>query len=217
MIRSPWPLSDLRIAVGRWELRLPDERELGEFARSVAGEYNASVPAQSKADDSPDERARRVMQDHWRTRSEWSPEFWKLDLFAFEDGRVLGQQRLIGEHFAVLGEVTTGSVLRPDRRGAGIGTAMRAAILHLAFEELGALWANTGAEPGNAASLGVTAKFGYEPNGHRRMNMHGTVLDTAIFRLSAQRWRDWAAAFDVEVTGLDGLHALFGAKALRPA
>jgi len=212
---SPWPLADLRITVGRWELRLPDDRELGEFALALADEYNPSVPAQSNPADTPAERARRVMQDHWRTRADWSPDGWKLDLYAFEDGRVIGQQRLTGEHFAVLGEVMTGSVLRPGRRGAGAGTAMRAAVLHLAFEELGAQFANTGAEPGNAASIGVTTKFGYEPNGLRRMNMSGTVLEATFFRLSADRWRERRPALDITVTGMAGLHPLFGTEAVR--
>jgi RimJ/RimL family protein N-acetyltransferase len=183
---------------------------LGEYALSVAGEYDPSVPAQSNAEDTPQERARRVMQDHWRTRAEWKPDGWALDLFAFEDGRPVGQQRITADHFAVLGEVRTGSVVRPGRRGAGIGTAMRAAVLHLAFEELGAQYATTGAKRDNRASIGVSDKFGYEPNGERRFFMFGVALNAVFFQLSAERWRDHAPPFDIKVTGLDGHRALFG-------
>ena len=208
---SPWPLADLRITVGRWELRLPDDRELGELARSVADEHLPSVPALSNQADTPAERTRRFMQDHWRTRVEWQPESWALDLFAFDNGRPVGQQRLRGDHFAVLREVMTGSVVRPDRRGSGVGTAMRAAILSLAFDGLGAKFAQTGAVADNPASLAVTAKYGYEPNGIRRMNAFGTALEAHMFQLSAERWRSVDNRPAVEITGLTGLEVLFDA------
>ncbi|GIJ47983.1 hypothetical protein Val02_48690 [Virgisporangium aliadipatigenens] len=207
---SPWPLADLRITVGKWELRLPDDRELGEFALTVADEYNISVPAMANPKDTPAERTRRFMQDHWRTRAEWQPESWALDLFAFEDGRPIGQQRLRGDQFALLREVVTGSVVRPDRRGAGVGTAMRAAVLHLAFEGLGAEFAQSGAVADNAASLTVTSKYSYEPNGIRRAALFGSVLEVNMFRLSAAQWRSSESRPVVEVTGLDGLESLFG-------
>ncbi|MET0494014.1 MAG: GNAT family protein [Actinoplanes sp.] len=208
---SPWPLADVRVTVGRWELRLPDDRELGELARSVADECIPSVPALSNPADTPAERTRRFMQDHWRTRAEWQPGSWALDLFAFDNGRPVGQQRLRGEHFALLREVATGSLVRPDRRGSGVGTAMRAAILSLAFDGLGAEFAQTGAVADNPASLTVTAKYGYEPNGVRRMIAFGTALEAHMFQLSAARWRSVGNRPAVEITGLTGLEGLFGA------
>ena len=42
---------------------------------------------------------------------------------------------------------------------------MRIATLHLGFLGLDALEASTGAFEDNLASLGVTRKLGYEPNG----------------------------------------------------
>jgi RimJ/RimL family protein N-acetyltransferase len=66
-------------------------------------------------------------------------------------------QGLGGRDFAVLREVHTGSWLGRRYQGHGIGTQMRAAVLHLAFEGLGAQHAAFGAFEHNAASLGVSA------------------------------------------------------------
>lgn len=151
------------------------------------------------------------MQDHWRTRAEWQPESWALDLFTFDNGRPVGQQRLRGDQFGLLREVFTGSVVRPDQRGSGVGTAMRAAILSLAFDGLGAKFAQTGAVSDNPASLRVTAKYGYEPNGVRRMTAFDTALEANMFQLSAERWRSAGNRPAVEITGLTGLEVLFGA------
>jgi hypothetical protein len=51
-------------------------------------------------------------------------------------GVVVGSQGIGGRDFAVLREVHTGSWLGLRYQGQGIGTQMRAAVLHLAFEGL---------------------------------------------------------------------------------
>ena len=61
-------------------------------------------------------------------------------------------QDLIGINFAVLGTVSTFSWLQPSFRRRGLGTEMRAAILHLAFAGLGAGEASSEAFADNDAS-----------------------------------------------------------------
>jgi RimJ/RimL family protein N-acetyltransferase len=54
------------------------------------------------------------------------------------DGRPVAEQTLTGVHSSALGTVTTFSWLSADERARGLGHEMRAAILHLAFDGLGA-------------------------------------------------------------------------------
>ena len=54
------------------------------------------------------------------------------------DGEVVAVQDLFAVAFPVTRVAPTGSWLRRRFQGRGIGTAMRAAVLHLAFEGLDA-------------------------------------------------------------------------------
>lgn len=74
-------------------------------------------------------------------------------------------QDLIGIEFAELGTVSTFSWLGPEYRGRGIGTEMRTAVLHLAFDGFGAQEAASEAFTDNEASNRVSEMLGYQPNG----------------------------------------------------
>lgn len=87
---------------------------------------------------------------------------------------------------------------------------MRAAVLSLAFDGLGAKFAQTGAVADNSASLAITAKYGYEPNGVRRVETFGQALEGNMYQLSARRWRPMDNRPAVEITGFTGLEVLFG-------
>ena len=116
-------------------------------------------------DTSPDERARSTLQYHWSRWGSWQPTDWTLELVVVRDGVVVGSQGVGGRDFAVLREVSTGSWLGRHYQGRGIGTQMRAAALHLAFEGLKARHAVSAAFEDNAASLGVSRKLGYRDDG----------------------------------------------------
>ncbi len=88
-----------------------------------------------------------------------------LELAVIRDGVVVGIQGIGGRDFAVLREVHTGSWLGRRYQRQGIGTQMRAAVLHLAFEGLGAKPAVSAAFEDNPASLGVSRKLGYRDDG----------------------------------------------------
>jgi RimJ/RimL family protein N-acetyltransferase len=107
----------------------------------------------------PDERARSTMHYHWSRWASWTPSDWTLEFAVISDGEVAGTQGIGGRDSAVLREVHTGSWLGRRYQGQGIGTQMRAAVLHLAFEGLGAQDAASGAFEHNAASLGVSRKL----------------------------------------------------------
>src|SRR6476661_7534358 len=78
--------------------------------------------------------------------------------------------------FTTTHTVTTGSWLVQRAHGQGIGKEMRAAVLHLAFQGLGAVEAYTDAFDDNPASLGVTRALGYEPNGTRLYAREGASV-----------------------------------------
>ncbi|WP_366510860.1 GNAT family protein [Streptomyces sp. MP131-18] len=202
----------------RLELRLPDPEELAALADLAAEglhppeEMPFLVPW---TDQPPAERARSVLQHHWLRRADWTPENWALHLAVFAEGRAVGLQDVSAEHFAVLRQVGTGSWLGRRYQGLGIGTEMRAAVLHLAFAGLGAVEAVSGAFDHNAASLRVSEKLGYERDGVQRFAIRGRPATEIRLRLPRERWAAAARALEVPVTvsGLEPCLPLFGAAA----
>ena len=81
----------------------------------------------------------------------------------------MGQQEIAGRDYRILREVSTFSWLGLRYQGQGLGTEMRAAVLHLAFAGLGAAEAVSGAFDDNAQSLRVSEKLGYEFDGIERL------------------------------------------------
>lgn len=102
-------------------------------------------------------------------RAGFRPESFDL-LFAVRVGGVLvGTQGLHARQFAVTRTVETGSWLGLAHQGQGIGTRMRRAICAYAFDHLGAAEVTSGAFLDNPASLAVSRKVGYRPNGMVRL------------------------------------------------
>lgn len=93
----------------------------------------------------------------------------------------------------MLREVGTGSWLGRQYQGQGIGTAIRAAVLALAFDRLGAQFATSAAYPHNAASLAVSRKLGYVRDGRDRHLNRGQPADLIRLRLDRETWPAGAA------------------------
>ncbi len=209
-----WPLFDLRVRTERLELRLGTDEEIGALARLAAEGIH---PEEFMPFGSPWTRQaspaleRGVLQWHWRARGAWVPEDWTLTLLAICDGQVVGTQDLAAKHFAELRSVSTGSWLGRARQGQGLGKEMRAAVLALAFEGLGAEVAETFAFAGNEPSLGVTRALGYEANGTGRHLVEGVARQELRFRLTRDRWQATRGTYEVTVTGLESCRELFGA------
>lgn len=204
MPADPWPLFGVRLTTPRLDMRYADDGSLLELAEVSAGEIHPadampfSVPW---TDVSPDDRARSTLQWNWRNRAELTVVHWRLPFVVREAGRVVGVQDLMADEFPVLRQVQTGSWLGLAHQGRGIGTEMRAAVLVLAFRGLGALWATTGAFEDNVASLAVSRKLGYEPDGLDRLARRGTPAAMHRFRLSRDRWAERSQP-PVEIHGL---------------
>jgi hypothetical protein len=78
---------------------------------------------------------------------------------------------------------------------------MRIATLHLGFLGLDALTAMTGAFDDNPASLGVTRKLGYEPNGIALHERRGARAQSHRFLMTRQYFLDHVQRDDVEIDG----------------
>ncbi|MFF3097875.1 GNAT family N-acetyltransferase [Streptomyces cyaneofuscatus] len=207
-----WPLHGLRIRTPRLELRLPDEALLDELASVGAGGVHAPdrmpfiVPW---TDGEPDEVGRATYQHVLGTIAGWTEKDWHLSLAVLHEGKVVGRQDVMGREFGVRREVMTGSWLGLPHQGQGIGTEMRAAALHLAFEGLGARYAVSDARTDNAGSLGVSRRLGYEPDGLQIEVIRGEAVTLRRLRLDRAGWEKHRSV-DVTVEGLDACRADFG-------
>src|ERR1039457_6094459 len=212
MSSSLWPMTGLRLRTPALELRWPSLGDLDALADLAAlGVHDPDVQPFTTAwtDVPPDERARNTMQYHWSRWASWTPSDWTLELAVIRDGVVAGTQGIGGRDFTVLREVNTGSWLGRRFQGQGIGTEMRAAVLHLAFAGLGAEQATSGAFDDNAASLGASRKLGYHDDGVERHVIRGQPATIRRLRLTRAGWQA-ARSVPVQIDGLETSRAFFG-------
>jgi RimJ/RimL family protein N-acetyltransferase len=186
-----WPLYRLTITTPRLELRLPDAEELAAIAE-LAGR-GVHRPDERPfltpwTDGTPQDRARFVLQFHWGQLGTWSIDGWRLSLGVFRGGVPVGVAALRAKDFLVLRQVTTSSWLGIGEQGQGYGTEARAGLLNLAFHHLGATAALSEAFQDNHASLAVSRKLGYEPDGISVDNRDGEAVVSDRLRLTRDRW-----------------------------
>jgi RimJ/RimL family protein N-acetyltransferase len=193
MLVDHFPLAGLRLTTPRLELRLPSSEELALLAEVAAeGIHSPDVMPffVPWTDQSSEEVARGVIQHHWLRLGNWTPQDWSLNLTVFSDGVPVGQQTIGAHDLAITRQVHTGSWLGQRHQGKGIGTEMRAAVLHLAFAELGAEEAISGAFDHNAASRGVSRKLGYQPDGINRHAIRRALSIEHRLRLTRAAWEE---------------------------
>jgi hypothetical protein len=90
---------------------------------------------------------------------------------------------------------------------------MRALILHLAFEGLGAVAVESESKEGNDAALGVTRSLGYDPCGDTYVAGAGGVEHRLWSRLTRARWSLIHQGYrigPITVEGLDPCLPLLG-------
>lgn len=207
-----WPLWGLVLRTPRLTLRPDEDAGLQELAALALlgvhppGEMPFGYPW---TDQVPDELVRSALQHHWQARSRLSPSDWRLNFLVRHQGRVIGSQGLSGKDFAITREVSTGSWLGMADQGQGFGTEMRAAVLLLAFDHLGAVTARSGAFTDNPASLRVSEKLGYRRDGsltHVRRGARASEI-RLVLEASGLIRPEWT----LQVEGLDGCRELLGA------
>ena len=205
-----WPFFDLRLACGEVVLRGVTDADLDPLLAVLPDDLEHDPRHQPFLDPGADRR-RVFSAEVWSHRGTWSPTSWCLDLAVEVDGRVVGVQALEGEEFPLLRTVDSFSWLARDVRGRGLATAMRTAVLALAFGHLGAVAAVSSAEVGNAPSLAVSRRLGYAENGLSRTNSPNGVIELQHVRLLAETWH--AAGHRVEIDGAAACLPWFGLDA----
>jgi RimJ/RimL family protein N-acetyltransferase len=211
-----WPLLDLRLNSGDLELAPLVEADLAEVVRLLPADLELNPTATRFAVDEQTHRGVVVHQEYWRSYGTWATQGWRFHLAVRRDGELLGLQELEGNDFPTLRTVDTSSWLVESARGAGLGKAMRRAVLALAFDHLGALAAITSAWHDNHASLGVSRSLGYRPNGESLL-ARGDGVDTLVhLRMTLDDWRSAGGAPDVTVTGVPEALPLFGLSGSLP-
>jgi len=196
----------------RLTLAPDDDEGLHELAalalRGVhpAGEMPFLVPW---TDQPPEDMVRGTLQYFWGQRSRLTPSDWCVNFLVRHQGKVIGSQSMSGKEFAITREVSTGSWLGVAFQRQGFGTEMRAAVLLLAFDHLGAATARSGAFTDNPASLRVSERLGYRTDGSRVHVRRGER--TTEIRLALEPHSFVRPQWSLEVEGLDGCQKLLGA------
>lgn len=219
MAHPYWPLLDLVVRTARLELRLIDDN----IAVELAGIADPSMFADNPGDTSSQfktgwvntpspERERQSLQFWWRNRAGITASQWNLDLAVVVDGRPAGCQSVKADDFRRRRHVLTGSWLAREFQGNGLGTEMRQAVLHLAFDGLGSLQAESSAFETNVRSIAVSRRVGYEENGRwLRLRAGGRLATEICFRMTEERYREHRRD-DIEIVGLEPCLELLGAS-----
>ena len=213
MLTNVWPLFGLVLRTPRLELRLPSLEQLAALAELAdEGVHDpAAMPFLVPWTDlPPGPRGRSVLQHQWRQWGALTPQQWTLELAVLADGEPVGIQSIGGTEFAVTRELHTGSWLGRRHHGRGIGTEMRTAVLHLAFDGLGADWAVSSALDGNHASIGVSRKLGYADDGTAVQTVQGRRRIDRRFRIDRETWVT-RRTVPVRIEGLEPCRELLGA------
>ncbi len=209
-----WPPAGLRIRAGDLELRYLDDELLVDLAELASRGVHApeampfTVPWTRGT---PEEVARSVLRYQWQARAQMRPDAWGLELAVLHRGTPVGIQAVGGKDVPTTRVLGTGSWLGRDHQGQGIGTRMRALVLHLAFDGFGADVARTEAWVDNAASNGVSRRLGYRENGCSREVREGVAVEHRAYRLDRADWEAHRAAHpelhpgEVTYEGLDAV------------
>jgi len=217
-----WPIWDIRIRTPRLELRPVAQQEMFDLVEVMrAGIHDpADMPFLTPFTDLPSpERERRAYQHFLSGWAAWTPLDWRLTFAVYlrpdagpdvaPAGTCVANQSVMAKQFPIRRVVDTGSWVGRAYQGHGIGKEMRAAVLHFAFEGLGAQRAQTEAFVDNPASQRVTESLGYADDGggvdvqrHHARRVHRYALECDEW---ARRRRD-----DITLVGLDGALDMFG-------
>lgn len=211
---EPWPLFGLTITTPRLVLRPPTDDDFPALLAAIeAGIHDpAEMPFLMAWTDKPRAiRERESVQWWWQQRAGWKPDEWSLGLAVFLDGRAVGIQDVDGKQYAALRRVSTGSWLTRDVQGQGLGKEMRAAVLTLAFDGLGAIDAASEAFTDNAASLGVSRRLGYRDNGVSRALVRDQVRISQGLLITRDDWQAQRSSLPTAtVDGLEPCREMFG-------
>ncbi len=210
-----WPLFALRIVAGPLELRPVADADIASLVSvAEAGVHDPdAMPFTVPWTDVPAaELGRNMAAYYWRMRAAVSVERWSLEFAVRWHGEVVGIQGFSTTNYLVTRTGETGSWLGLRHQGQGIGTLMRQTLCGFAFDHLDAEQITSGAWLDNPASLAVSRKVGYRPNGvFREQRRPGEVaLSQKLTLVKADLVRH---DFDVQVEGVAAVRQFLGLDA----
>lgn len=205
---------DVRVVTPRLELRGATDDLLERLVPAVrSGQATADPPPwddpNSFYEPDPDVRVHKWLRGIWRGRGTVEPEFWRLYFVVIVDGQPIGMQDLIGDQFGSFRTVETSSWVSSDVRRRGIGTEMRSAALHLAFEGFGAAEAHSEAAVGNLGSNEISERLGYERNGTSWATHRGEPVLGQRWRLKRPTW-ELGRRNDIALSGVEACRSPLG-------
>jgi RimJ/RimL family protein N-acetyltransferase len=188
-----YPLFDVGVSTPTLQLRGATDELLDQLAEVVRAGKTHADPAPyddpiSLYEPDPDLRVAKWLRAIWRGRGKVDADAWRLYFVVVVDGEPVGMQDVRGVSFSTFGTVTTFSWLSVDHRGRGLGREMRQAILHLAFDGLGAKEATSDAFVDNHGSNAISRSLGYEPNGSDWATRQGEPALLNRWRLTRDTW-----------------------------
>jgi RimJ/RimL family protein N-acetyltransferase len=207
-----WPLFDLRVRTPRLELRYPNDDDVTALSALAARGIHPPdyMPFSSPwSAEPPGQLEPNSLRYHWRVRAETTPEKWDIPMATVFDGEIVGAQGIHAVNFPVSRTFSTGSWLGQAHQGKGIGKEMRAAILHLGFDGLGAQRAESGAKDDNVSSIGVSRALGYDDNGDEVFVVGGEAQREVRFVMSRAQWEQ-RRRDDIVIEGLAPCLAFLG-------
>jgi len=207
-----WPVFGLRLATPRLILTPMCDDDLGEALEVIlSGIHESSrMPFAMPWTDAPrDELVANTLRYYWTARGATTPANWSVPFIVRMGGVLVGMQDLTGTDFAVTRTVSTGSWLGAAHQGKGIGAEMRSAVVQFAFDHLRAERADSGAFTDNPASLHVSEKLGYVPNGTAvRQRRTGERAVEQRLTLLPKEFR--RPGWDVQIAGFAACRSYFG-------
>lgn len=206
-----WPLFGIEIAVGDVMLRPLRETDIASLVEMYPEDSEHDPGAQLWGDmNLTANRKRLFVQGYWKNWANWSPDSWCLNFRVSHCGEVVGVQSLEADKFPNLRTVDSSSWLVPEARGLGIGTAMRTAILTLAFDHLGAEVAISASHTDNTAAHTVSRRLGYIENGLSRVQSPTGSCELLHLRLDRDTWAASRHGTKATVRGLENCGTYFG-------
>ena len=208
------PLSALTLTTTDLELRPADAAGLDALVAVLPDdvELDPRLPRYAGLG-AREQRAAVLRQTVWSAAGGWRTNEWALAFVVRAAGEVVGAQTLEAADFRHTRTVDSASWLVSAARGRGWGVQAREAVLALAFGRLGAECAVTSAWHDNAASLGVSRRLGYEPNGET-IHHGGDRVDTLVhLRLRRSTWLAGGRQERVRIEGVEPCRPYFGLDA----
>lgn len=215
-LADAWPLFDLAVTTPRLELRYATDELLialtSFHVTGVLADGAEPFDGDSSFYHRPPEAHRRFLLGEWGARAKTSPAWWHLSFAVIVDGEPVGMQDITGVDFQRVRTVSSFSWLGREHQGRGLGSEMRAAVLHLAFDGLGALRAESDAFDDNAPSMAVSRALGYRDNGMMLAPRPSGASLMRRFLLTREAWAS-GRRDDITISGLGACLELLGLDA----